>query len=56
MGPTRCVLAMHADGTRFPVAASISCGGEGDERLYTAILREIPEDLFDADAPASLQS
>jgi PAS domain S-box-containing protein len=56
MGPARCVRARHANGSHFPVAASISCGGEGDERLYTAILREVAESKLDLDVTASLPS
>lgn len=41
MGPTRVVWGLHADGRMFPMAASISCGVDGNRRYYTSIIREL---------------
>jgi PAS domain S-box-containing protein len=56
MGPARVVRALRADGTLFPVAAAISCGSDGDKRLYTAILREVAEGNLDLDVTATLHA
>ena len=41
MGDVTTLWALRADGTEFPIEASISQAGEGDERYYTVILRDI---------------
>lgn len=40
MGQNMLLWALRADGTEFPIDASISQAGEGDKRLYTVILRD----------------
>lgn len=42
MAPGRRVEGLRADGTTFLAEASISVTGEGDDVLYTAILRPVP--------------
>jgi PAS domain S-box-containing protein len=56
MGQARVVRALRADGTRFPVNAAISCGSDGDKRLYTAILRGVAEGKLDLDVTAALHA
>jgi PAS domain S-box-containing protein len=41
MGDVPTLWAMRADGTEFPIEASISQASEGGQRLYTVILRDI---------------
>ncbi len=41
MGDTTILWALHADGTEFPIEASISQASEGGQHLYTVILRDI---------------
>jgi len=41
MGDQRTLWALRADGSEFPIEASISQAGEGPQRQYTAILRDI---------------
>jgi PAS domain S-box-containing protein len=41
MGDAGTLWALRADGTEFPIEASISQSSEGGHRLYTVILRDI---------------
>jgi PAS domain S-box-containing protein len=41
MGPQRALWALRADGTEFPIEASISHATVGRERLFTVIIRDI---------------
>ena len=41
MGHSTVLFALRADGAEFPIEASISKAGAGDERLYTVILRDV---------------
>jgi two-component system sensor kinase len=41
MGDTTILWALRADGSEFPIEASISQSNEGGRRLYTVILRDI---------------
>jgi PAS domain S-box-containing protein len=41
MGDTTTLWALRADGTEFPIEASISQAGEPGQRVYTVILRDI---------------
>lgn len=41
MGENRVLTGLRADGEEFPVEASISQFGEGTEKLYTAIVRDV---------------
>jgi PAS domain S-box-containing protein len=41
MGHNTVLSALHADGSEFPIEASISKAGSGDQQLYTVILRDI---------------
>lgn len=41
MGADMVLWAARADGTEFPIEASISQAGQGDARLFTVILRDI---------------
>jgi PAS domain S-box-containing protein len=41
MGDVTTLWAVRADGTEFPIEASISQAGEAGERYYTVILRDI---------------
>jgi PAS domain S-box-containing protein len=41
MGDTTTLWALRADGSEFPIEASISQAGEPDSRFYTVILRDI---------------
>jgi PAS domain S-box-containing protein len=41
MGHNTVLSALHADGTEFPIEASISKAGAGGQLLYTVILRDI---------------
>jgi PAS domain S-box-containing protein len=41
MGPDMVLWALRADGTEFPIEASISQVGAPDEQLFTVILRDI---------------
>jgi PAS domain S-box-containing protein len=43
MGPDMVLWALRADGTEFPIEASISQAGAGEQRLLTAILRDITQ-------------
>lgn len=43
MGALMGLAAQRADGTEFPMEASISQTSAGDQRLYTAIVRDISE-------------
>jgi PAS domain S-box-containing protein len=45
MGLQRALWALHADGTEFPIEASISHATVGGQRLLTVILRDISERL-----------
>jgi PAS domain S-box-containing protein len=45
MGGSQVLCALRADGTTFPIEASISQHDEGGRRIYTAILRDITERL-----------
>jgi PAS domain S-box-containing protein len=45
MGSQQVLSALRADGTTFPIEASISQHEEGGARVYTAILRDITERL-----------
>ena len=41
MGPQRALHAVHADGTEFPIEASISHATVGGEQLFSVIIRDI---------------
>jgi PAS domain S-box-containing protein len=41
MGDTTTLWALHADGSEFPIEASISQAGEPGSRFFTVILRDI---------------
>jgi two-component system, NarL family, sensor histidine kinase UhpB len=41
MGHNTVLTALRADGTEFPIEASISKAGAGEHQLYTVILRDI---------------
>lgn len=41
MGALRPLTALRADGTEFPIEASISCVAVGERQLFTVILRDI---------------
>jgi hypothetical protein len=41
MGPHRALHALHADGTEFPIEASISHATVGGEQLFSVIIRDI---------------
>ena len=41
MGDVTTLWALRADGAEFPIEASISQAGDGDERYFTVILRDI---------------
>ena len=43
MAGQRVVMGLRRDGEEFPAEASISHIGEGDEKLYTVILRDVTE-------------
>ena len=43
MGEQRQIYALRADGTEFPVEASISQVLDGDRKLYTVMMRDITE-------------
>ncbi len=43
MGEQSVLIGMRADGSEFPVEASISKSGQDGERIYTAILRDISQ-------------
>jgi PAS domain S-box-containing protein len=45
MGETATLWALRADGREFPIEASISQAMEGDQRLFTVILRDITRRL-----------
>jgi PAS domain S-box-containing protein len=43
MGGARVVTGLRRNGEEFPIDASISQLGEGDEKLYTVILRDVSD-------------
>ncbi|HEX6625479.1 MAG TPA: PAS domain S-box protein, partial [Pyrinomonadaceae bacterium] len=43
MAGARSVFGLRADGEEFPIEASISQTGSGDQKLYTVIIRDITE-------------
>lgn len=45
MGDTATLFALRADGQEFPIEASISQAMEGEQRLFTVILRDISRRL-----------
>ena len=50
MGENLVLWALRADGTEFPIEASISHTGEPDKRLFTVILRDITQRKAHEDA------
>lgn len=45
MGSQQVLVALHSDGSEFPIEASISQHTDGDQKLFTAILRDVGERL-----------
>lgn len=41
MGGVRCVEALRSDGSIFPIEASISCVGHGQDALMTVMIRDV---------------
>jgi len=56
MGDAATLWALRADGTEFPIEASISQVTEGDHRFYTVILRDITRRKEYEDALARQQA
>jgi PAS domain S-box-containing protein len=56
MGADQVLWALRADGTEFPVEASISRVGTGDHRLFTVILRDITRRKVAEDALRAQQA
>jgi len=50
MGENMVLWALRADGTEFPIEASISHTGEPEKRLFTVILRDITQRKASEDA------
>ena len=50
MGENMLLWALRADGTEFPIEASISQAGEGAKRLFTVILRDTTQRKASDDA------
>jgi PAS domain S-box-containing protein len=50
MGDTTTLWALRADGTEFPIEASISQAGEPGQRFYTVILRDVTRRKIAQDA------
>ena len=50
MGEDLVLWALRADGTEFPIEASISHTGEPDKRLFTVILRDVTQRKANEDA------
>jgi PAS domain S-box-containing protein len=50
MGENLVLWALRADGTEFPIEASISHTGEPDKRLFTVILRDVTQRKAHEDA------
>jgi PAS domain S-box-containing protein len=50
MGENMLLWALRADGSEFPIEASISQAGEGEKRLYTVILRDTTQRKASDDA------
>jgi len=46
MGAQRLLAALRADGTEFPIEASISQHGDGGRKLFTVILRDVSDRLY----------
>lgn len=43
MGRYGAIWGLRANGEEFPIEATISCAGEGGQRLYTVVLRDVSE-------------